>query len=63
MTHDGASDDMLLEVEVGDGASLSQDMLLDDLRAATKLRGRLAILPSGTLPEDAKTIEDRRSVG
>ncbi|TCT06625.1 phenylacetate--CoA ligase family protein [Aquabacter spiritensis] len=56
---DGA-DDMLLEVEAADPAGLSQDALLEDLRAATKLRGRLALVAPGTLPADAKTIEDRR---
>lgn len=58
----GDADDMLLEVEVADASALSQDMLLDDLRATTKLRGRLALVPPGTLPADAKTIEDRRPV-
>lgn len=63
VSHDGSSDDMLLEVETSDPAALAQDALLDDLRAATKLRGRLALLAPGTLPADAKTIEDRRPVG
>ncbi|WP_127088731.1 phenylacetate--CoA ligase family protein [Aquabacter cavernae] len=63
VSHDGTSDDMLLEVEVADAAALAQDALLDDLRAATKLRGRLSLVAPGTLPEDAKTIEDRRKVG
>ncbi|MFG1416466.1 AMP-binding protein [Xanthobacter sp. V0B-10] len=58
----GDADDMLLEVEVADAASLAQEALLDDLRAATKLRGRLTLLAPGTLPADAKTIEDRRPV-
>ena len=58
----GDADDMLLEVEVADTAALSQEALLDDLRATTKLRGRLALLAPGTLPADAKTIEDRRPV-
>ncbi|QRG08136.1 phenylacetate--CoA ligase family protein [Xanthobacter dioxanivorans] len=58
----GDADDMLLEIEVQDAAALSQEGLLEDLRAATKLRGRLAVLAPGTLPADAKTIEDRRPV-
>lgn len=58
----GDADDMLLEVEVADAAALSQEGLLDDLRATTKLRGRLALIAPGTLPADAKTIEDRRPV-
>ncbi|MGR7995023.1 phenylacetate--CoA ligase family protein [Xanthobacter sp. ZOL 2024] len=58
----GDADDMLLEVEVADATALSQEALLDDLRATTKLRGRLALLAPGTLPADAKTIEDRRPV-
>ncbi|MEP9379638.1 phenylacetate--CoA ligase family protein [Aquabacter sp. CN5-332] len=61
--HDGTSDDMLLEVEVADATLLSQDALLEDLRASTKLRGRLVLIAPGTLPADAKTIEDRRKVG
>ncbi len=51
-----------VEVE-GDASALSQDALLDDLRAATKLRGRLSLVTPGTLGADAKTIEDRRTVG
>lgn len=58
----GDADDMLLEVEVADAGALSQEALLDDLRATTKLRGRLVLLAPGTLPADAKTIEDRRPV-
>ncbi|MET3354834.1 UNVERIFIED_ORG: phenylacetate-CoA ligase [Xanthobacter viscosus] len=58
----GGHDDMLLEVEVADVGELSEAALLDDLRATTKLRGRVALLAPGTLPADAKTIEDRRPV-
>lgn len=58
----GDQDDMVLEVEAADVSALSQETLLDDLRAATKLRGRLALLAPGTLPADAKVIEDRRPV-
>lgn len=58
----GDGDDMLLEAEVQDAAAVSEEALLDDLRASTKLRGRLALLAPGTLPADAKTIEDRRPV-
>ena len=58
----GDADDMVLEVEVADASALAQEALLDDLRNATKLRGRLALLAPGTLPDDAKTIEDRRPV-
>jgi len=58
----GDGDDMLLEIEVADASALSQEALLDDLRATTKLRGRLAVLAPGVLPADAKTIEDRRPV-
>lgn len=58
----GDQDDMLLEVEVADAAALAQEALIDDLRATTKLRGRVAILTPGSLPADAKTIEDRRPI-
>ncbi|TDT91292.1 phenylacetate-CoA ligase [Azorhizobium sp. AG788] len=59
----GDQDDMILEIETADLAAVPQERLLDDLRASTKLRGRLVPLPPGTLPADAKTIEDRRPVG
>jgi phenylacetate-CoA ligase len=58
----GDADDMLLEVEVADAAALAQEALLEDLRATTKLRGRLALIAPGSLPADAKTIDDRRPV-
>lgn len=59
----GESDDMILEAEVADAAALAQPQVLEDLRAATKLRARLVVIAPGTLPADAKTIEDRRPVG
>jgi len=58
----GDGDDMILEVEVADAATLSEAALVEDLRNTTKLRGRVKILAPGTLPADAKTIEDRRPV-
>ncbi|GGF76619.1 phenylacetate--CoA ligase [Azorhizobium oxalatiphilum] len=57
----GDQDDMVLEYEAS--GSVAEERLLDDLRAATKLRARLVPLAPGTLPADAKTIEDRRPVG
>ncbi|WP_029006592.1 phenylacetate--CoA ligase family protein [Azorhizobium doebereinerae] len=59
----GDGDDMILEIEVADLSALAQERLLEDLRASTKLRARLVPLTPGTLPADAKTIEDRRPVG
>lgn len=58
----GDGDDMILEVEVADAATLSETALVEDLRNATKLRGRVKIVAPGTLPDDGKTIEDRRPV-
>ncbi|MGU3496444.1 phenylacetate--CoA ligase family protein [Xanthobacteraceae bacterium A53D] len=57
----GDQDDMILEYEAT--GAVAEERLLEDLRAATKLRARLVALSPGSLPADAKTIEDRRPVG
>ncbi|MBX5453321.1 MAG: AMP-binding protein [Acidobacteriia bacterium] len=58
----GDADEMFLEVEVSDPGSFSEAALLEDLRSATKLRGRIVVCRPGTLPADAKMIEDRRKL-
>jgi phenylacetate-CoA ligase len=57
-----ASDEMTLYVELVAGAD-DPARIAETLQALTKLRGAVRPLPPGSLPENAKTIEDRRRFG
>jgi phenylacetate-CoA ligase len=57
-----ASDEMTLYVELPPGAD-DPARIAATLQALTKLRGTVRPLPPGSLPEDAKVIEDRRNFG
>ncbi|HZU90454.1 MAG TPA: AMP-binding protein, partial [Stellaceae bacterium] len=58
-----AGDEMTLYVEPAPGANLGADdpaRIAETLQALTKLRGTVRPVPPGSLPEDARVIEDRR---
>lgn len=55
----GGIDRMTLEVECADAAE-GADAIVASLRDVTKLRGDVAFVPPGSLPNDGKVIEDRR---
>jgi phenylacetate-CoA ligase len=57
-----ARDEMTLFVELAPGTD-DPAPIAETLQALTKLRGTVHALSPGTLPEDAKTIEDRRQFG
>jgi len=55
---EGEMDVMLVQLETsGTEASVYEQSVLDTL----KLRGRIELVPAGSLPNDGKVIEDRRS--
>jgi len=55
---EGEMDVMQVQLETaGADASVYEQTVLDTL----KLRGRIEIVPVGSLPNDGKVIEDRRS--
>jgi phenylacetate-CoA ligase len=55
---EGEMDVMLVQLETaGTDGSVYEQTVLDTL----KLRGRIELVPAGSLPNDGKVIEDRRS--
>ncbi|OYU99650.1 MAG: AMP-dependent synthetase [Burkholderiales bacterium PBB5] len=58
-----ADDRMTLQVETTEPAAQAlADAVVATLREVTKLRGEVALLPPGSLPNDGKVIEDRRKL-
>jgi phenylacetate-CoA ligase len=55
-----ANDRMTLKVEADDRSQALADRLVVTVREITKLRGEVALLAVGTLPNDGKVIEDAR---
>ncbi|WP_171325104.1 phenylacetate--CoA ligase family protein [Halovulum dunhuangense] len=58
VTREGEQDAMLVQA---DGAAADEAALGESLSAVLKLRGRVEIVPQGSLPNDGKVIDDRRS--
>jgi phenylacetate-CoA ligase len=68
VTREAEQDVMTLAAECAGGAGAAQASALADavaasLQAVTKLRGRITLVPPGTLPNDGKIIADERNVG
>lgn len=55
-----AQDRMRLEVELASVPEGLADLLVSALRDVTKLRGEVQFVPTGSLPNDGRVIEDRR---
>ncbi len=53
-------DRMTLHVELAPAEAAVQAALVESIRDVTKLRGEVAMVAAGTLPNDGKVIEDRR---
>jgi phenylacetate-CoA ligase len=47
-----------VEAEAADAATIAESV-----RAVLKLRGEVEVVPPGSLPNDGKVIDDRRSYG
>jgi phenylacetate-CoA ligase len=56
----GGLDAMTLEVECAEGHGSGVDAIVATLREVTRLRGEVTLVPSGSLPNDGKVIEDLR---
>ena len=56
-----ANDSMNLQVEVASPLAGLEQKIADAIRDVTKLRGTVALLSPGSLPNDGKVIEDARS--
>ncbi|MGJ3262267.1 MAG: phenylacetate--CoA ligase family protein [Salinarimonas sp.] len=59
----GESDAMTLDAETGTATPALKQALEDTVRAVLKLRGEVALVAPGSLPEDGKVIADERPIG
>ncbi|MGP1397836.1 MAG: phenylacetate--CoA ligase family protein [Inquilinaceae bacterium] len=60
VTEKGGTDAMTLTVETAQGGDDLARALAETLRAVTKLRGEVVLVPPDSLPDDGKVIEDAR---
>ncbi|TNC07138.1 phenylacetate--CoA ligase [Methylobacterium terricola] len=63
VTRADEADVMTLRAEAGTGDAALAEALAETLRAVTKLRGAVALVAPGSLPNDGKVIADERPVG
>jgi len=61
VTRQGDSDAMTLQCEVAGKAAGLQAAIAESLQAACKLKGSVELVDPGSLPNDGKVIDDRRS--
>ena len=61
VTREGEVDAMTLKVEHPAPTPYAAAALADDLLAVTKLKGEVALVPAGSLPNDGKIIADERA--
>jgi phenylacetate-CoA ligase len=62
VARDGGADAMTLRIEAEGGEDLA-DAVAATLHAVTKLKGRVEVVPAGSLPRDGTAIEDARKYG
>lgn len=63
VSHDGQSDSMVLQAEIaGEAAADLVARVAETLAAVTKLRGTIVLVPPGSLANDGKVIDDRRTL-
>jgi len=60
VTRDAVTDIMTLKVEMGEPAE-NPATIAQTLQSVTKLRGSVDVVPQGSLPNDGKVIDDRRT--
>ncbi|MCU0987238.1 MAG: AMP-binding protein [Acetobacteraceae bacterium] len=58
----GEADRMTLRAEAATTDAMLAERLAETLQAVTKLRGEVALVPPGSLPNDGRVIEDLRKV-
>ncbi len=63
VTRADEADVMTLRAEAGTTEAALAETVAETLRAVTKLRGTVALVPPGSLPNDGKVIADERPVG
>jgi phenylacetate-CoA ligase len=63
VSRENEQDAMTLRVETGEFSDGLTAALDESLRAATNLKGKIELVPPGSLPNDGKVIADERPVG
>ncbi|RPH85907.1 MAG: hypothetical protein EHM75_09080 [Desulfobacteraceae bacterium] len=64
VTQQSHQDEMTFQIELSDASIDSKPLaekMRGDIREIMRLRGEVVIVPRGTIPDDAKKIEDRRN--
>jgi phenylacetate-CoA ligase len=60
---EAGNDRMTLKCEVGSPPPGFAEAIVGSIREVTKLRGEVELVAHGSLPNDGKVIEDKRSYG
>jgi phenylacetate-CoA ligase len=60
VTRAGEQDAMVLRCEAAERPESLAERLAESLQGVTKLRGTVALVPPGSLPNDGKVIDDQR---
>jgi len=61
VTREGETDAMILRAEAASAEAATAAAIAETLAAVTKLKGAVALVPPGSLPNDGKVIADERS--
>ena len=61
ITNSGLSEDFLVRVEVESAENGLTDKIAEGIRGLVRLRADVEIVPLGSIPEDAKRLEDLRA--
>jgi phenylacetate-CoA ligase len=62
VTRDGHQDRLEFQIELAPGAGVEpmSGSMVEAIRDVMKLRGEIRVVPPGTIPPNAKKIDDRR---
>jgi phenylacetate-coenzyme A ligase PaaK-like adenylate-forming protein len=63
VTREGHQDGLAFHVELAPGTDAEQvsEAMVEAIRDVMRLRGELRVVPAGTIPPNAKRIDDRRT--
>jgi phenylacetate-CoA ligase len=55
------ADDFRLRVEPANGATIAADQIAEGIRGLVRLRAEIDVVEPGTIPENAKQLDDQRT--
>ena len=58
---DNGADDFRVRVEAANGATIAEDRIAEALRGLIRLRAEIDVVEPGTIPDDAKRLDDLRA--